>query len=95
MKKYEYDSQLEVLYKSTKKGPFFVDVPIMNYITYNGTGHPNGDNFQEACNSLFNLSYIMKFKIGRPRGIYYKVNPLEISWLLNKKENKIDFIWKG
>ncbi len=95
MKKYEYDDKLKVLYKSTKKDPFFVDVPKMNYITYNGTGHPSGDDFQEACNSLFNLSYIVKFKIARPRGIDYKVNPLEVNWHLCKLESGIKFTWKA
>lgn len=57
MEKYEYDDTLKVLYKSTRKTPFFVDVPQMNYITYNGKGHPSGEDFQEACNSLFSLSY--------------------------------------
>ncbi len=91
MKKYEYDDKLKVLYKSTKKEPFFVDVPKMNYITYNGLGHPGEDDFQEACNSLFTLSYIVKFKIARPREIDYKVNPLEVNWHLNKKEGGIEF----
>ncbi len=95
MKKYEYDDKLKVLYKSTKKDPFFVNVPKMNYITYNGTGHPSGDDFQEACNSLFSLSYIIKFKIARPCGIDYKVNPLEVNWHLDKKENVTEFTWKA
>ena len=56
MEKYEYDDTLKILYKSTRKTPFFVDVPQMNYITYNGKGHPSGEDFQEACNSLFSLS---------------------------------------
>ena len=95
MKKYEYDDKLKIIYKSTKKEPFFVDIPKMNYITYNGTGHPSGEDFQEACNTLFNLSYIIKFKIIKQRDIDYKVNPLEVNWFLNKKEKNIDFKWKA
>ncbi len=96
MIKYEYDETMKILYKSTKKVPFFVNVPKMNYITYNGVGHPGGEDFQEACNSLFTLSYLLKFKIVRPKtDINYKVNPLEVSWFLDKKETGIDFTWKA
>lgn len=95
MNKYKYDNKIKVLYKSTKKEPFFVTVPKMNYLTYNGTGHPNGKDFQEACNSLFILSYIIKFKIIRPREIDYKVNPIEVNWFLDKKEKDINFTWKA
>lgn len=96
MKKFEYDDILKTLYKSTKKNPFFVTVPTMNYITYNGHGHPSSEDFQEACNSLFTLSYTIKFKIIRPiKNIDYKVNPLEVSWFLDKKQNEINFTWKA
>lgn len=95
MEKYEYDDTLKVLYKSTRKTPFFVDVPQMNYITYNGKGHPSGEDFQEACNSLFSLFYTIKFKIARLKGFDYKVNPLEVNWYLDKKEKSIDFTWKA
>ncbi len=95
MKTYQYDDMLKILYKSTRKTPFFVDVPRMNYITYDGKGHPSGEDFQEACNSLFSLSYTIKFKIARLKGFDYKVNPLEVNWFLDKKENSINFTWKA
>lgn len=88
--------ELKTLYKSTKQTPFFVEVPKMNYITYIGTGHPSGPDFQEACNSLFTLSYIIKFKIiKKEKNIDYKVNPLEVNWYLDKSKDKIDFTWKA
>lgn len=96
MKKYGYDDKLKILYKSTKKEPFFVDVPKMNYITYIGKGHPNESDFQEACNSLFTLSYIIKFKIiKKNKEIDYKVNSLEVNWFLDKTKDKINFTWKA
>lgn len=96
MKKQEYDDTLKLLYRSTKKDPFFVQVPTMNYITFMGTGHPNGKVFQQACEALFTLSYVIKFKICRKeKEIDYKVNPLEVSWYLNKKEDHIEFDWKA
>lgn len=96
MKKYEYDNTLKVLYKSEKKEPFIVDVPKMNYITFIGSGHPSGDDFQEMCNTLFTLSYIIKFKVIRTdKEVDYKVNPLEVSWYLDKSGDKIKFDWKA
>lgn len=95
MQKYEYDDTYKVLYRSTRKTPFFVNVPPMHYITYNGKGHPSGPDFQEACNSLFSLSYTLKFKVARPKGFDYKVNPMEVSWFLDKKDGTIDFTWKA
>lgn len=96
MKQLEYDNNLKILYKSTKSKPFFVNVPKMNYITYEGKGHPNEEDFQQACNSLFTISYMIKFKLIREnKKINYKVNPLEVNWFLNKKETNIDFTWKS
>ncbi|EEG31693.1 hypothetical protein CLOSTMETH_00728 [[Clostridium] methylpentosum DSM 5476] len=64
----------------------------MNYITYSGKGYPSGEDFQEVCNSLFSLSYTIKFKIARLKGFDYKVNPLEVNWFLKMKK---DSRWSG
>jgi hypothetical protein len=94
MDKFELDDHLTILYKSRKKEPFFVHVPSMNYITYNGAGHPSENDFQMACEALFSLSYIIKFKIVRSKsGIDYKVNPMEVDWFLDKTTGKISFTW--
>jgi len=94
MEKFELDDNLKILYKSQKKEPFFVNVPSMNYITYNGVGHPSENDFQIACSTLFSLSYIIKIKIVRNRlNIDYKVNPMEIDWFLDKSKKKISFTW--
>ena len=94
MNKFELDDDLKILYKSQKKEPFFVDVPAMNYITYDGVGHPAENDFQMACEALFSLSYIIKFKIARQKlNTDYKVNPMEIDWFLDKSTGKISFTW--
>jgi hypothetical protein len=94
MDKYELDDNLKVLHKSSKKEPFFVNVPSMNYITYNGVGHPSENDFQMACEALFSLSYIIKFKIVRDKlNMDYKVNPMEIDWFLDKTTGKTTFTW--
>jgi hypothetical protein len=45
-----------------------------------------------ACEALFSLSYIIKFKIVRNKlNMDYKVNPIEVDWFLDKKTGKISF----
>ena len=94
MKSIELDEKLKVLYKSTKKEPFFVNVPYMNYITYRGTGHPSENDFQKACEILFPIAYTIKFKIVKTTlNIDYKVNPMEIDWFLDKNKGKTSYSW--
>lgn len=41
MKTLEYTDLQKLLYKCTKKTPFFIDVPKMNYLQFDGSGHPS------------------------------------------------------
>lgn len=94
MEKIEYNDCLKVLYTSTKKEPFFVDVPSMNYLCFSGKGHPSDRDFQTACEALYTLSYLIKFEIARKQlQIDYKVNPMEVSWSLDKSQGSTDFSW--
>lgn len=94
VKKLEFDNDLKTIYRSTRKEPFFVEVPKMNYLTFDGSGHPSGEEFQISCEALYTLSYIVKFEISRKRlSIDYKVNPMEVTWLLDKRQEKTEFSW--
>lgn len=94
MKKFQYDDKLKTLYTCTRKEPFLVQVPVMDYLTFDGAGHPAGDDFQLACQTLFTLSYVVKFEIARKRlDMDYHVNPMEVTWYLDKKQDGIDFTW--
>lgn len=94
MERYELSEALKPLYTSTKRTPFFVEVPTFGYLTFNGNGHPAEEDFQIACEALYTLSYIIKFKIVRNKlDIDYKVSPMEVSWYLDKSEEKINFSW--
>lgn len=94
MDKYEYNSELKVLYTSKKKEPFFVDVPLMGYLTFQGSGHPNEEDFQKSCEALYTISYMIKFEIVRKQlGIDYKVNPMEVTWSLDKSKGNTSFTW--
>jgi len=86
---------LKLIYKSTKKNPFFIEVPSMNYLSFEGSGHPDQEDFQKSCEALFTLSYIIKFEILRKKhNIDYKVSPMEVNWDLNKKNNHTEYKWK-
>ncbi|MFA5801986.1 MAG: GyrI-like domain-containing protein [Thermoleophilia bacterium] len=72
--------ELKGLYKPSAKKPAIVDVPGMNFLMVDGVGDPNDNQFQEACNALYGMSYTLKFmlkKHGRPD---YRVMPLEGLW---------------
>jgi hypothetical protein len=48
-----------------------------------------------ACEALFSLSYIIKFKLSREKlDIDYKVNPMEIDWFLDKNSGKTLYTWQ-
>ncbi len=61
---------------------------------FDGKGHPAEEDFQLACETLFTISYIIKFEISRKKlNIDYKVSPMEISWNLEKENDNISFSW--
>jgi hypothetical protein len=75
-----------------------VDVPAMNFVMIDGTGDPNkSQEYQEAIESLYSISYAIKFLVKKGKSIDYSVMPLEGLWwtddmthfTLNNKE-----IWK-
>lgn len=94
MKIVELSDDLKTLYSSTKKQPFIVDVPRLNFIMFDGKGHPAEKDFQLACEALFTISYILKFEIARKKlDVDYKVSPMEVDWKLEKNKDKILFSW--
>ena len=58
-----------------------VDVPAMNFIMIDGTGDPNKSReYQDAIESLYSLSYTIKFMVKKEKSIDYGVMPLEGLW---------------
>lgn len=95
MTDYQFSDSVKALFSHAKK-PYLIDVPSLKYLAFNGSGHPNDEDFQEACNALFTISYILKFKIARSEvNIDYKVQPLEITWHLKKSEPVTKFTWEA
>lgn len=94
MDQYEYSDTLKKLYTSKRSDPFLVEVPYMGYLTFQGSGHPQEEDFQTSCEALYTISYILKFEIIRKQlKIDYKVNPMEVTWYLDKSKETTLFTW--
>lgn len=82
--------ELRSLYNASVS-PSVVDVPAMNFITVDGVGGPNtSEEYQRAVESLFALSYTIKFSIKKRKGEDYGVLPLEGLWWVDDL-SKLDF----
>jgi hypothetical protein len=93
MEKFDFQKELKHLYASTKKVPTLVEVPEMNFIMFDGVGHPNDRDFQIAAEAVFTVSYLLKFEIVRKKcNKDYKVMPMEVIWNLDRS-NGISFTW--
>ena len=94
MEKYTLENNIKLLYGCKKKEPYLVTVPDMNYLIFHGIGHPEGPDFQLACEALYTISYILKFELCRKKlSIDYKVNPMEVKWELDKKTGITLYSW--
>jgi len=64
MEKIDYKKELKNLYKPSAKNVDILDVPEMNFIMIDGAGDPNtSQEFQEAVEALFSISYTLKFMV--------------------------------
>lgn len=82
MQKIDYKKRLGALYSAPARAPVIVEVPEMNFIIVDGAGDPNtSEEFQQAVEALFSVSYNLKFLIKKgPAAIDYGVLPLEGVW---------------
>lgn len=82
MQKIDFKKRLKQLYSAPAKTPVLVEVPELNFIMIDGAGDPNNsEQFQQAVEALFSVSYSLKFLIKKgPLAIDYGVLPLEGVW---------------
>lgn len=81
MSKIDYKKEFKHLYRPSAKKVETVDIPVMNYLMIDGEGRPGNENFQNAIEALYPLSYTLKFMIKKGEiGIDYGVLPLEGLW---------------
>ena len=81
MEKIDLKKQLKHLYKPSAKKMEIVDVPPMNFLMIDGEGDPNtSQEYREAIEALFGMSYTIKFTLKKSDRTDYGVMPLEGLW---------------
>jgi hypothetical protein len=86
------------LYNPSAKDVSQVDVPPFAFLMIDGSGDPaTSQDWKEAVEALYAVSYALKFMIKRGEGIDYAVMPLEgLWWTDDMREFSMDArdIWK-
>lgn len=99
MSKIDYKKQEKLLYNPSRVEFEIVEIPPMNFLMIDGKGDPNtSQEFQEATQTLYPVSYNLKFKSKREMGIDYGVLPLEGLWWADDMDgfiamNKENWSW--
>lgn len=79
--KIDLKKQLKAFYQASDKQVRVVDVPPFNYLMIDGMGDPNtSTEFARAVETLYALSYTIKFHVKKTQEIDYTVMPLEGLW---------------
>ncbi len=83
MSKLDYKKEFKEFYNPKKK-PNFINIPPMNFIMVQGSGDPQSEEYQNAMNILYSLSFTIKMskmKNKQPENYFeYVVLPLEGLW---------------
>ena len=100
MQKIDFKKEWKHLYKPSPKKIDIVDVPKMNFLMTDGRGDPNtSQEFQEAVEALFGVSYTAKFMVKKSEtAVDYAAMPLEGLWWAEDMaefsiERKADWRW--
>jgi len=81
MAKIDFKKELKQFYNPSAKEVTVVDVPPMNFLMIDGEGDPNtSQQYKDAIEALFSVSYAIKFMIKKGTGVDYGVMPLEGLW---------------
>jgi hypothetical protein len=83
MDKTDLKNELKHLYNPSNKEVVAVDVPVMNFLLIDGEGAPASPQYACAVETLFSISYALKFMIKRSKQVDYTVMPLEGLWWMN------------
>ena len=90
--KFDFKKEYKNLYSSKQK-PALVDIPPFKFIMIDGKGKPKGENYQNAMQILYSITYTIKMSKKENNlinGYYeYVVPPLEGLWCL--EDNKYNF----
>ena len=79
--KIDLKKEYKEFYNPSAKEITIVEVPEMNFLMIDGAGDPNtAQEYKDAVEALFSLSYTLKFMIKKTKEIDYSVMPLEGLW---------------
>jgi hypothetical protein len=95
--KYEWKKR-DKIYYLPKTTPTIIDIPSFTFISIEGRGNPNNEQFGRVVEALYTLSYAIRMmpkKGFTPEGYFeYTVFPLEGVWDLDEDGRKLDFLDK-
>lgn len=81
MEKIDFKKKLKNLYSASAKKPAIIKVPPMNFLMIDGQGDPQSQQFQQAIQTLYGMSFTAKFALKEdPKTPDYVVPPLEGLW---------------
>lgn len=92
-------TEREHLYKASAREPEIVRVPEIGFVMIDGHGDPNtSTEYADAIQTLYSLSYTLKFTLNKELGLQYRVAPLEGLWWADdmvefSQERKGDWSW--
>ena len=76
MEKIDYRKVFKEFYNPPKK-PVILDIPEFNFIMIDGKGDPKkSQEYQDALQTLYGMSYTLKFNLKKAGRVDYKVMPL-------------------
>jgi hypothetical protein len=79
--KVDFKKEMKELYNPPSAKISVVDVPPMNFVMVDGVGDPNkSQEYQDAVEALYSISYAIKFMVKKEKAIDYGVMPLEGLW---------------
>lgn len=99
VEKVDFKKELKHLYGASVKEPAVVDVPEMKFLMVDGIGDPNAQEYQEAVETLYAVSYALKFMVKKGElAVDYGVLPLEGLWWVDdmsqfSEDNKEAWKW--
>lgn len=99
--KIDLKKELKELYAPSSEEIVIVNVPKLNFLSIDGQGDPNtSQEYQEAVEALYSLSYKIKFSAKKELNKDYVVMPLEGLWWTGSKgkfslDDKNSWRWKA
>jgi hypothetical protein len=84
----ETAASFESLLKARRGVAEFIDVPEFGYAAVAGTGAPESDEFAQALQALYSVSYGAHFLLKRQYGQATRVMPLEALWWVEGEDQR-------